>query len=74
MLGGFDFNLRMVDKRRRGNRVTFRLVNLLFAAVFLASAALQYNDEGAVAWAALYFAGVCLEPPAPRVDLVAFGS
>lgn len=46
----------------RPNRVAFRLINLLFAAVFLASAALQYNDSGGVAWAALYFVGVCLNP------------
>lgn len=46
----------------RRNRVTFRLINLVFAALFLASAALQYNDEGGVAWAALYFAGTGLDP------------
>lgn len=41
-------------------RVVFRLVNLMFAAVFGASAVLQYNDEAGLAWAALYFVGTCV--------------
>lgn len=39
------------------DRVTFRLINILFAALFLISAALQYNDDEGIAWAALYFVG-----------------
>lgn len=38
-------------------RVMFRLVNLAFACVFLASAALQYNDSVGVLWAAVYLIG-----------------
>lgn len=60
-----DLNLRMertMDRVGRKSRVAFRLVNLVVAAVFLASAALQYNDESGVAWAALYFVGACLDP------------
>ncbi|CAB1103619.1 unnamed protein product [Ectocarpus sp. CCAP 1310/34] len=41
--------------RRKCVRVTFRLINLGFAAVFLSSAILQYNDDDGIAWAALYF-------------------
>ncbi|CAM9994388.1 unnamed protein product [Scytosiphon promiscuus] len=41
--------------RRKCVRVAFRLVNLVFAIIFLLSAALQYNDDAGVAWAALYF-------------------
>ncbi|CAM9834735.1 unnamed protein product [Pylaiella littoralis] len=41
--------------RRKCVRVAFRLVNLMFAVLFGASAVLQYNDEAGLAWAALYF-------------------
>lgn len=37
--------------------MAFRLVNLVFAAVFVASGVLQYNDKAGLAWAALYFIG-----------------
>lgn len=40
-------------------RVTFRLVNVGFAVIFLASAVLQYNDSDGILWAAVYFAGGC---------------
>lgn len=42
------------------HRVAFRLVNLMFAVLFGASAVLQYNDEAGLAWAALYFVGTCI--------------
>lgn len=40
-------------------RVTFRLVNVGFAVVFLASAVLQYNDSDGILWAGVYLAGGC---------------
>lgn len=42
--------------RRRMVRVAFRLINLAVAFLFLASAALQYNDSAGFLWAAIYFA------------------
>jgi len=47
------------------------------AALFLVSAALQYNDDTGVAWAALYFVGGCfvsgLHEPAESTPLALFG-
>lgn len=52
--------------RTSWQRVTFRLINLGFAAVFLSSAILQYNDNDGIAWAALYFVGKIVDTSRPR--------
>lgn len=41
----------------RKTRVAFRVVNLAFAFIFVASAVIQHNRSVGVLWAAIYLAG-----------------
>lgn len=49
-------------------RVAFRLVNLAFAFIFVASAVIQHNRSVGVLWAAIYLAGGSAVPRTNRLD------